>query len=136
MLVNGWFGRMQNACGFCFNLTICCDIAELFYYAEKILLYFTSPFQFLGLLFMLISLSINSSNQSAPLNVASGSPVTRWASVAFGAGVGIGSAYSECGHKFNTSSPKLTPYVSHTSLPKVCKWKSCFYGLYLSPFLV
>ncbi|KAI3690800.1 hypothetical protein L2E82_49008 [Cichorium intybus] len=24
-----------------------------------------------------------------------------WASVAFGAGVGIGSAYSECSHKFN-----------------------------------
>ncbi|KAI3688966.1 hypothetical protein L2E82_46912 [Cichorium intybus] len=29
------------------------------------------------------------------------SPVTRWASVAFGAGIGIGSAYSECSHKFN-----------------------------------
>lgn len=31
----------------------------------------------------------------------SGSPATRWASVAFGAGVGIGSAYSECSHKFD-----------------------------------
>ncbi|KAI3673053.1 hypothetical protein L6452_39163 [Arctium lappa] len=29
------------------------------------------------------------------------SPVTRWASVAFGAGVGIGSAYSECSQKFD-----------------------------------
>ncbi|XP_024976548.1 uncharacterized protein LOC112514352 isoform X1 [Cynara cardunculus var. scolymus] len=29
------------------------------------------------------------------------SPVTRWVSVAFGAGVGIGSAYSECSQKFD-----------------------------------
>ncbi|EPS58865.1 hypothetical protein M569_15947, partial [Genlisea aurea] len=28
------------------------------------------------------------------------SPATRLASVAFGAGIGIGSAYSECSHKF------------------------------------
>ncbi|XP_047977330.1 MICOS complex subunit MIC10-like [Salvia hispanica] len=46
------------------------------------------------------------------------SPVTRWASVAFGAGLGIGSAYSECAHKFNTSSPKLTSYVSETPMPE------------------
>lgn len=38
--------------------------------------------------------------------VMSGSPVTRWASVAFGAGVGIGSAYTECSDKFD-GSPKL-----------------------------
>ncbi|KAK9080224.1 hypothetical protein SSX86_001900 [Deinandra increscens subsp. villosa] len=31
------------------------------------------------------------------------SPVTRWASVALGAGVGIGSAYSECSHQFNAA---------------------------------
>ncbi|KAG6431964.1 hypothetical protein SASPL_103536 [Salvia splendens] len=55
------------------------------------------------------------------VNVASGSPVTRWASVAFGAGLGIGSAYSECAHKFNTSSPKFTPYVSETPMPEVSK---------------
>ncbi|CAL5358561.1 unnamed protein product [Camellia sinensis] len=30
-----------------------------------------------------------------------GSPVTRWASVALGAGVGIGSAYTECSYKFD-----------------------------------
>ncbi|XP_011096176.1 MICOS complex subunit Mic10 isoform X1 [Sesamum indicum] len=42
------------------------------------------------------------------------SPVTRWASVAFGAGVGIGSAYSECSHKFNGSPPKLTPNIFGT----------------------
>ncbi|XP_057793648.1 uncharacterized protein LOC131010238 isoform X2 [Salvia miltiorrhiza] len=56
-----------------------------------------------------LPLSINFTNQSAMLNVALGSPVTRWASVAFGVGVGIGSAYSECAKKFNTSAPKLTP---------------------------
>ncbi|KAL3845668.1 hypothetical protein ACJIZ3_003071 [Penstemon smallii] len=39
------------------------------------------------------------------------SPVTRWASVAFGAGVGIGSAYSDCSHKFDESQPKLTPNI-------------------------
>ncbi|KAJ0587159.1 putative MICOS complex subunit Mic10 protein [Helianthus annuus] len=32
------------------------------------------------------------------------SPVTRWASVAFGAGLGIGSAYSDCSQKFAGSS--------------------------------
>ncbi|KAK1407576.1 hypothetical protein QVD17_39195 [Tagetes erecta] len=31
------------------------------------------------------------------------SPVTRWASIAFGAGVGIGSAYSECSQKFDAA---------------------------------
>ncbi|XP_042033656.1 uncharacterized protein LOC121780198 isoform X2 [Salvia splendens] len=46
------------------------------------------------------------------------SPVTRWASVAFGAGLGFGSAYSECAHKFDTSSRKLTPNVPETPLPE------------------
>ncbi|KAI3460692.1 hypothetical protein Pfo_017355 [Paulownia fortunei] len=46
------------------------------------------------------------------------SPVTRWASVAFGAGVGIGSAYSECSHKFDGSPPKLTPNISDAPLSK------------------
>ncbi|KAD4385284.1 hypothetical protein E3N88_25452 [Mikania micrantha] len=32
------------------------------------------------------------------------SPVTRWASIAFGAGVGIGSAYSECSQKFDAAN--------------------------------
>ncbi|PIN11415.1 hypothetical protein CDL12_15984 [Handroanthus impetiginosus] len=47
------------------------------------------------------------------------SPVTRWASVAFGAGVGIGSAYSECSLKFDGSSPKSTPTVSNAPLSEV-----------------
>ncbi|GMJ11678.1 hypothetical protein like AT1G22520 [Hibiscus trionum] len=37
------------------------------------------------------------------------SPVTRWASVAFGAGVGIGSAYTDCSSNFGGYSPKLAP---------------------------
>ncbi|XP_052189188.1 uncharacterized protein LOC127799308 [Diospyros lotus] len=43
------------------------------------------------------------------------SPVTRWASLAFGAGVGIGSAYTECSYKFDGSPAKLsTPTISDT----------------------
>ncbi|MFQ6650279.1 hypothetical protein Gotur_024088 [Gossypium turneri] len=38
-----------------------------------------------------------------------GSPVTRWASVAFGAGIGIGSAYTDCSSLFGGYSPKLAP---------------------------
>ncbi|KAF5194452.1 Micos complex subunit mic10-like protein [Thalictrum thalictroides] len=37
------------------------------------------------------------------------SPVTRWVSVAFGAGIGIGSAYTECSQKFGGSFTKWTP---------------------------
>ncbi|XP_058070100.1 MICOS complex subunit MIC10-like isoform X2 [Magnolia sinica] len=41
------------------------------------------------------------------------SPVTRWASVAFGAGVGIGTSYTECSYKFDAypsmwTSPKTS----------------------------
>ncbi|KAG2320984.1 hypothetical protein Bca52824_014197 [Brassica carinata] len=32
------------------------------------------------------------------------SPVTRWASIAFGAGIGIGSAYADCSRVFDSSS--------------------------------
>ncbi|KAK2385707.1 MICOS complex subunit Mic10 protein [Trifolium repens] len=35
------------------------------------------------------------------------SPQTRWASIAFGAGVGIGSAYTECSRLFYGSPTKL-----------------------------
>lgn len=72
----------------------------------------------------LVDLDINLfclSNQfdlAAILISASGSPVTRWASVAFGAGVGIGSAYSDCSHKFGGTPAKFTK-ISDTSLSKV-----------------
>ncbi|KAG6535507.1 hypothetical protein ZIOFF_000507 [Zingiber officinale] len=36
------------------------------------------------------------------------SPVTRWASVAFGAGVGIGSAYTDCSYIFGSSCPEIS----------------------------
>ncbi|XP_040942003.1 uncharacterized protein LOC108464592 isoform X2 [Gossypium arboreum] len=35
--------------------------------------------------------------------------MTRWASVAFGAGIGIGSAYTDCSSLFGGYSPKLAP---------------------------
>ncbi|XP_051177144.1 MICOS complex subunit MIC10 [Lolium perenne] len=40
------------------------------------------------------------------------SPTTRWASVALGAGVGIGAAYTECSYIFNGSPPKWSSKVS------------------------
>lgn len=36
-------------------------------------------------------------------------PVTRWASVAFGAGVGLGSAYSDCSRLFDNPTANLRP---------------------------
>lgn len=45
----------------------------------------------------------------------SGSPVSRWASIAFGAGVGFGSAYIESSYMFGGSPPKCSaPKVSGT----------------------
>lgn len=44
-----------------------------------------------------------------------GSPVTRWASIALGAGVGIGSAYSDCSHKFDAST-STSPTVAKVAL--------------------
>ncbi|XP_020249589.1 uncharacterized protein LOC109827032 [Asparagus officinalis] len=41
------------------------------------------------------------------------SPTTRWASVAFGTGLGIGTAYTECSYIFDGSLPKWsTPQAS------------------------
>ncbi|XP_066385636.1 MICOS complex subunit MIC10-like isoform X1 [Miscanthus floridulus] len=40
------------------------------------------------------------------------SPTTRWASVALGAGVGIGAAYTECSYLFSGAPPKWSPKVS------------------------
>ncbi|EYU22780.1 hypothetical protein ABFS82_03G117700 [Erythranthe guttata] len=48
------------------------------------------------------------------------SPVTRWASVAFGAGVGIGSAYTDCSRKFGGSPTKLTD-ISDSSHSKAAE---------------
>ncbi|CAA0818446.1 Domain of unknown function (DUF543 [Striga hermonthica] len=46
------------------------------------------------------------------------SPVTRWATVAFAAGVGIGSAYTDCSHIFGGSPPKVTPFITDESNSK------------------
>ncbi|KAL1534140.1 Mitochondrial inner membrane organizing system component [Salvia divinorum] len=46
------------------------------------------------------------------------SPATRWVSIAFGAGVGIGSAYSVCSLKYDESPPKLTSNISGAPLPE------------------
>lgn len=49
-----------------------------------------------------------------------GSPVTRWASVALGAGVGLGSAYTECSQLFGGSPAKLAvPQISKTPASQV-----------------
>ncbi|GLT63314.1 hypothetical protein SLA2020_358880 [Shorea laevis] len=45
------------------------------------------------------------------------SPATRWASVAFGAGVGIGSAYTECSRIFDGSPAKSAPSKHADSPP-------------------
>ncbi|KAL9229054.1 hypothetical protein vseg_004570 [Gypsophila vaccaria] len=39
------------------------------------------------------------------------SPVTRWASIAFGAGLGVGSAYSDCSRLLNKPTENLRPAV-------------------------
>ncbi|RWR77596.1 MICOS complex subunit Mic10 [Cinnamomum micranthum f. kanehirae] len=47
------------------------------------------------------------------------SPVTRWASVAFGAGVGIGTAYTECSYILDGLTAKWTPPKVSTVPPVV-----------------
>ncbi|WZZ68802.1 hypothetical protein YC2023_080172 [Brassica napus] len=42
------------------------------------------------------------------------SPVTRWASIAFGAGIGIGSAYTDCSRAFDTP-PAIVAETSSVS---------------------
>ncbi|KAL8162432.1 hypothetical protein V2J09_013921 [Rumex salicifolius] len=47
------------------------------------------------------------------------SPVTRWASVALGAGVGIGSAYSDCSKLFSGRAPRAACRHSKFVKPSV-----------------
>ncbi|ESQ27978.1 hypothetical protein EUTSA_v10019513mg, partial [Eutrema salsugineum] len=53
-----------------------------------------------------------------------GSPATRWASIAFGAGIGIGSAYTDCSRSFDapsSSSANLAaPKSTETSVSQCC----------------
>lgn len=43
------------------------------------------------------------------VSILLGSPTTRWASIAFGAGAGVGAAYTECSYLFDGSAPKWSP---------------------------
>lgn len=45
--------------------------------------------------------------------------MTRWASTAFGAGAGLGSAYTECSQKFGGYPGKSTASISETPITKV-----------------
>ncbi|KAL6893727.1 hypothetical protein ACP4OV_007825 [Aristida adscensionis] len=59
------------------------------------------------------------------------SPTTRWASVALGAGVGIGAAYTECSYLFNGAPPKWSPKVS--TAPSVQMEKASKHSPYDGP---
>uniref|UniRef100_A0A1J3HXZ6 MICOS complex subunit Mic10 n=1 Tax=Noccaea caerulescens TaxID=107243 RepID=A0A1J3HXZ6_NOCCA len=50
------------------------------------------------------------------------SPVTRWASIAFGAGIGIGSAYTDCSRLFDASSSSTSATLS---APKTTETSVC-----------
>ncbi|CDY12525.1 BnaC07g13650D [Brassica napus] len=52
------------------------------------------------------------------------SPVTRWASTAFGAGIGIGSAYADCSRFFDSSSSATSPSIG--SAYADCSCLFCF----------
>lgn len=46
--------------------------------------------------------------------------MTRWASIAFGAGLGIGSAYTECSQLFDGSPAKFAaPKITEIPAPQV-----------------
>ncbi|XP_010521169.1 PREDICTED: MICOS complex subunit Mic10 [Tarenaya hassleriana] len=47
------------------------------------------------------------------------SPVTRWASLAFGAGLGIGSAYADCGRAFDAPSSSSSAAFSAPNTTEV-----------------
>lgn len=55
--------------------------------------------------------------------------MTRWASTAFGAGAGLGSAYTECSQKFGGYPGKSTASISETPITKVmnCNFPSLFF---------
>ncbi|KAG2321746.1 hypothetical protein Bca52824_014959 [Brassica carinata] len=51
------------------------------------------------------------------------SPVTRWASIAFGAGIGIGSAYTDCSRAFDAPPPAIVavPKSAETSVSQAAE---------------
>lgn len=53
--------------------------------------------------------------------------MTRWASTAFGAGAGLGSAYTECSQKFGGYPGKSTASISETPITKVMNCMYCYF---------
>lgn len=49
-----------------------------------------------------------------------GRPASRWASVALGAGIGIGSAYTECSYLLNNTSPKWADVKASSPVSLIC----------------
>ncbi|CAN8304434.1 unnamed protein product [Cochlearia groenlandica] len=65
------------------------------------------------------------------------SPVTRWASIAFGAGIGIGSAYTDCCRVFDASSSSSSTTSVNTGaiVSQVKTGESFRSGLLIHPVL-
>ena len=58
-----------------------------------------------------------------------GSPVTRWASIAFGAGLGIGSAYTDCSRAFD-APPSFTETSSVSQTVSQVSFVISFFQMY------
>ncbi|KAJ6884617.1 hypothetical protein NC652_031582 [Populus alba x Populus x berolinensis] len=65
-----------------------------------------------------LDLSVRRFVYSSLAGAFGGTPVTRWASIAFGAGVGIGSACTDCSRIFDGSTAKLVPPKTTSSAPE------------------
>ncbi|CAJ1957966.1 unnamed protein product [Sphenostylis stenocarpa] len=87
----------------CLDLTV-----RRFVYSSSAGAFADESTTFFCLLFFVVVMSFATCFGSChELAIATGSPVTRWASIAFGAGVGIGSAYAECSRLFDGPPTKL-----------------------------
>lgn len=65
-----------------------------------------------------------------------GSPATRWASVAFGAGAGLGSAYSDCSRLFDSPTANLRPpQVSSSPVSQVKLISFCLCTIILIAYI-
>ncbi|CAG7901970.1 unnamed protein product, partial [Brassica rapa] len=81
------------------------------------------------------------------INFHAGSPVTRWASTACCAGIGMGSAYADCSRFFDSSSSATSPTSTETSYfvfqvclslllyPLDCVWEAPYCIRFLDHFL-
>nr|GMD74116.1 MICOS complex subunit Mic10-like [Ipomoea batatas]GME14315.1 MICOS complex subunit Mic10-like [Ipomoea batatas] len=62
------------------------------------------------------------------------SPAARWAAIAFGAGAGLGSAYSECSYKFAKDGGLPVPHVSNASKRDPLLLSNFYHLLHLGPW--